>query len=103
MFVNYKALHSVSLEVVTSGLDVWELYYWDNGKENGNYYRILRVYSDNGKENGSCYIIIITIIIVIITLHPKLHIQPKGKTAPDVLRLGAFDLRFVLGLAGSVE
>ena len=29
--------------------------YWDNGKENGNYYRILGVYRDNGKENGNYY------------------------------------------------
>ena len=27
---------------------------WDNGKENGNYYRILELYGDNVKENGSC-------------------------------------------------
>ena len=26
---------------------------WDNGKENGNYYRILRIYWDNGKEDGN--------------------------------------------------
>ena len=25
--------------------------YWDNGKENGNYYSILGLYWDNGKEN----------------------------------------------------
>ena len=36
--------------------------YWDNGKENGNYYiiigYILGLYWDNGKENGNYYIII---------------------------------------------
>ena len=39
--------------------------YWDNGKENGNYYNglyrgglyrvILGLYRDNGKENGNYY------------------------------------------------
>ena len=30
--------------------------YWDNGKENGNYYSILGLlYRDNGKENGNYY------------------------------------------------
>ena len=28
-------------------------YIGDNGKSNGNYYRILGVYRDNGKENGN--------------------------------------------------
>ena len=36
--------------------------YWDNGKENGNYYSIigfiLGLYWDNGKENGNYYSII---------------------------------------------
>ena len=29
--------------------------YWDDGKENGDYYSILGVYWDNGKENGDYY------------------------------------------------
>ena len=29
--------------------------YWDNGKENGNYYGIFGLYRDNGKENGNHY------------------------------------------------
>ena len=37
-------------------------HYWDNGKENGNYYStigyILGLYWDNGKENGNYYSII---------------------------------------------
>ena len=32
--------------------------YWDNGKENGNYYSILGLYRDNGKENGNYYSIL---------------------------------------------
>ena len=32
--------------------------YGDNGKENGNYYRILGLYWDNGKENGNYYSIL---------------------------------------------
>ena len=36
--------------------------YWDNGKENGNYYSIigyiLGLYWDSGKENGNYYSII---------------------------------------------
>ena len=32
--------------------------YWDNGKENGNYYSILRLYRDSGKENGNYYSIL---------------------------------------------
>ena len=36
--------------------------YWDNGKENGNYYSIIRyivgIYWDSGKENGNYYSII---------------------------------------------
>ena len=28
----------------------------DNGRENGNYCSILRLYRDNGKENGNYYI-----------------------------------------------
>ena len=36
--------------------------YWDNGKENGNYYiiigYIIGLYRDNGKENENNYIII---------------------------------------------
>ena len=30
--------------------------YWDNGKENGNYYSILGIYWDNGKGNGNYYL-----------------------------------------------
>ena len=33
--------------------------YWDNGKENGNYNSILGLYWDNGKENGNYYSIIL--------------------------------------------
>ena len=29
--------------------------YWDNGKENVNYYSLLGLYRDNGKENGNYY------------------------------------------------
>ena len=36
--------------------------YWDNGKENGNYYSILGLYWDSGKENGSYYSTIWVII-----------------------------------------
>ena len=35
--------------------------YWEDGKENGNYYNvgvIWGLYGDNGKEHGSCYIIL---------------------------------------------
>ena len=32
--------------------------YWDNGKENGNYYSMLGLYWDNGKENGNYYSIL---------------------------------------------
>ena len=32
--------------------------YRDTGKENGNYYSILRLYRDNGKENGNSYSIL---------------------------------------------
>ena len=54
-----------------AGTKGWELaigvifgLYWDNGKENGNYYNglyrsymglILGLYWDNGKENGNNY------------------------------------------------
>ena len=27
--------------------------WWDNGKENGNYYSILGLHRDNGKQNGN--------------------------------------------------
>ena len=37
-----------------------ETTYWDNGKENGNYYIIIGyiqgIYWDNGKENGNYYL-----------------------------------------------
>ena len=29
--------------------------YWDNGKDNGDYYSILGLYRDTGKENGNYY------------------------------------------------
>ena len=32
--------------------------YWDNGKQNGNYYSIFGLYGDNGKENGNYYSIL---------------------------------------------
>ena len=32
---------------------VYWVYYWDNGKENGNYCSILGLYWDNEKENGN--------------------------------------------------
>ena len=27
--------------------------YWENGKENGNYYKIGSIFRDNGKEHGN--------------------------------------------------
>ena len=30
-------------------------WYWDSGKENGNYYSIMGLYWDNGKETGNYY------------------------------------------------
>ena len=38
--------------------------YWDNGKENGNYYSILVLYWENGKENGNYYSILVETTIV---------------------------------------
>ena len=37
-------------------LVLFEGFFWDNGKENGNYYSKLVLYSDNGKENGNYYL-----------------------------------------------
>ena len=33
-------------------------FYWDNGKENGNYYSILGLHRDSGKEYGSNYLVV---------------------------------------------
>ena len=50
------------METTTMGFTGYILgLYWDNGKENGNYYNglyriyILGLYWDNGKENGNYY------------------------------------------------
>ena len=32
-------------------------HYWDDGKENGNYYSILGLYRDNGQVHGNYYMV----------------------------------------------
>ena len=48
--------------------------YWDNGKENGNYYSILGEYWDNGKENGNYYRTVVGAF--------KLNLDPVQSNAP---------------------